>query len=86
MTKFFDLEGFKVSTEKRNDGKVSAEASVRLKINGKEEFSAAQGKISGADAMTQSAGNLANNVQSSARGLQTQGLSDAANRFYQSKK
>ncbi len=43
MTKFFDLEGFKVSTEKRNDGKVSAEASVRLKINGKEQFSAAQG-------------------------------------------
>jgi len=40
---FFDLESFKVTTEKRNDGKMFAEASVRLKINGKEEYSASDG-------------------------------------------
>lgn len=43
MPKFFILEGFKVSTEKRNDGKVSAEASVRLQVNETEQFSASQG-------------------------------------------
>ncbi len=43
MPKFFILEGFKVSTEKRNDGKVSAEASVRLEVNETDQFSAAQG-------------------------------------------
>lgn len=42
-TKFFKLEGFKVTTEKRYDGKVFAEASVRLNIQGKEEYSAADG-------------------------------------------
>lgn len=42
-TKFFTLEGFKVTTEKRQDGKVFAEASLRLKIQGKEEFSASDG-------------------------------------------
>lgn len=41
--KFFSLEGFKVTTEKRYDGKVFAEASIRLHVNGKEEFSAADG-------------------------------------------
>ena len=41
--KFFKLEGFKVTTEKRYDGKVFAEASVRLNIQGKEEFSACDG-------------------------------------------
>jgi len=40
---FFKLEGFKVSSEKRVDGKVFAEASVRLNVSGKEEFSAAEG-------------------------------------------
>ena len=40
---FFKLEGFKVSTEKRVDGKVFAEASVRLNVEGKERFSAAEG-------------------------------------------
>ena len=40
---FFILEGFKVSTEKRFDGKLFAEASVRLKVNGEEKFSGAQG-------------------------------------------
>ncbi|MCR4337361.1 MAG: citramalate synthase [Candidatus Omnitrophica bacterium] len=40
---FFKLEGFKVSTEKRFDERLFAEASVRLEVNGKEEFSAAQG-------------------------------------------
>jgi 2-isopropylmalate synthase len=40
---FFNLEGFKVSSERRVDGKVFAEASVRLNVNGKERFSAAEG-------------------------------------------
>ncbi len=40
---FFTLEGFKVTTEKRHDGKVFAEASVRLNVKGKEEFSASDG-------------------------------------------
>lgn len=42
-TPFFKLEGFKVNTEKRFDGKLFAEASVRLNVNGHEEFSAAEG-------------------------------------------
>ncbi len=40
---FFQLEGFKVTTEKRHDGKIFAEASVRLNINGKETYSASDG-------------------------------------------
>ncbi|MEW5895772.1 MAG: citramalate synthase [Candidatus Omnitrophota bacterium] len=40
---FFELEGFKTSIEKRFDGKIFAEASIRLKVNGKEKFSAAEG-------------------------------------------
>ncbi|HQL40877.1 MAG TPA: citramalate synthase [Candidatus Omnitrophota bacterium] len=40
---FFDLKSFKVTTEKRNDGKMFAEASVRLKINGQEEYGASDG-------------------------------------------
>ena len=40
---FFGLESFKVTTEKRNDGKTFAEASIRLTINGKQEFSASDG-------------------------------------------
>lgn len=40
---FFILESFKVVTEKRNDGKMFAEASLRLKIDDKEEYSASDG-------------------------------------------
>jgi 2-isopropylmalate synthase len=40
---FFKLEGFKVNTEKRFDGKIFAEASIRVNVNGQEEFRAAQG-------------------------------------------
>ncbi len=40
---FFKLEGFKVASEKRIDGKVFAEASVRLNVNGRKEFSASEG-------------------------------------------
>ena len=40
---FFKLEGFKVQSEKRIDGKVFAEATVRVNVNGKEEFSASDG-------------------------------------------
>jgi len=42
-TPFFKLEGFKTFIEKRFDGKIFAEASVRLNINGHEEYSAAEG-------------------------------------------
>ncbi|MBF0478903.1 MAG: citramalate synthase [Candidatus Omnitrophica bacterium] len=40
---FFKLEGFKVSSEKRFDGKIFAEASVRLKVKSEELFCAAEG-------------------------------------------
>lgn len=40
---FFKLEGFKVTTEKRFDGKVFAEASVRVNVNGEERFAASDG-------------------------------------------
>ncbi len=40
---FFHLEGFKVSTEKRFDGKIFAEASIRINVNGEDKFSAAEG-------------------------------------------
>ena len=40
---FFKLEGFKVSTEKRFDGKVIAEATVRLKVGDSEGSSASTG-------------------------------------------
>ena len=42
-TPFFKLEGFKVSTEKRFDNKVFADASIRLSVNEHKEFSAAAG-------------------------------------------
>ncbi|MCB9757422.1 MAG: citramalate synthase [Candidatus Omnitrophica bacterium] len=42
-TAFFTLESFKVTTEKRFDGRTFAEASVRLNVQGHEEFSAATG-------------------------------------------
>lgn len=41
--KFFDLEGFKVMVEKRKDNRVFAEATVRLMVNKKEKYSAAEG-------------------------------------------
>ncbi len=41
---FFKLEGFKVHTEKRYDGKVFAEATVRINVRGKEEFRASEGQ------------------------------------------
>src|SRR3989338_1766964 len=40
---FFKLEGFKVGSEKRFDGHIFAEASVRVNVNGKEQFSASEG-------------------------------------------
>ena len=40
---FFKLEGFNVSTEKRFDGKIFAEASIRLVVNKEEIFSASEG-------------------------------------------
>ena len=40
---FFKLEGFKVTTEKRHDGKVFAEASVRVTVKRKSHFSASDG-------------------------------------------
>ncbi len=40
---FFTLENFKVITEKRHDGKVFAEASVRIKVKNEEVFSASDG-------------------------------------------
>lgn len=43
-TPFFQLEGFRVFTEKRFDGKAFAEASVRLSVvKGEEQFSASEG-------------------------------------------
>ncbi|MDP2923691.1 MAG: citramalate synthase [Candidatus Omnitrophota bacterium] len=41
--KFFDLLGFRVSVEKREDGKLISEAVIKLKINNKLEHSAAEG-------------------------------------------
>jgi len=41
---FFKLDSFKVTMEKRFDGKVFAEASMRLNIKGKQEYSAADGE------------------------------------------
>jgi 2-isopropylmalate synthase len=40
---FFKLEGFKTSSEKRFDGHVFAEASIRVKVDGKSKFSASDG-------------------------------------------
>lgn len=41
--RFFDLEGFKVLVEKRKDNRVFAEATIRLKVNKQERYSAAEG-------------------------------------------
>lgn len=41
--KFFDLESFKVVVEKRIDGSVVSEAIIRLSVNKKERYTAAEG-------------------------------------------
>lgn len=41
--KFFELGGFRVSVEKREDGRLISEAVIKLKINNKLEHSAAEG-------------------------------------------
>jgi len=41
--KFFDLEGFRVIVEKRPDERVFAEATIRLKVKGREQYTAAEG-------------------------------------------
>jgi len=40
---FFKLEGFRAHTEKRLDGRVFADASVRVSVNGKEQYCSADG-------------------------------------------
>lgn len=40
---FFELEGFKTASEKRFDGKIFAEASIRVKVGGKSHYSAGEG-------------------------------------------
>ncbi len=40
---FFELEGFKTASEKRFDGRVFAEASIRVSVNGKSRYSASDG-------------------------------------------
>jgi 2-isopropylmalate synthase len=41
---FFQLDGFKVFTEKRTDGSVIAGATVRLKVNGSDEMISVEGR------------------------------------------
>lgn len=40
---FFILEGFRTASEKRFDGRVFAEASIRVNVNGESHFSASEG-------------------------------------------
>jgi 2-isopropylmalate synthase len=40
---FFQLEGFKVFTERKTDGSVMAGATVRLRVNGQEEMATIEG-------------------------------------------
>ncbi|MCA9408723.1 MAG: citramalate synthase [Candidatus Omnitrophica bacterium] len=40
---FFKLEGFKTASEKRFDGRIFAEASIRVEVNGESHFSASEG-------------------------------------------
>jgi len=40
---FFVLEGFKTASEKRFDGRIFAEASIRVKVKGETRFAAAEG-------------------------------------------
>ena len=41
---FFDLEGFRVIVDTRGDGKIISEATVKVKVDGKIEHTAAEGK------------------------------------------
>jgi 2-isopropylmalate synthase len=41
--KFFELESFRTIVEKNRDGRMFAEATTRLKINGQEKYTAAEG-------------------------------------------
>jgi len=41
--KFFDLEGFRVIVEKREDGRLISEATIKLKVHNIEEHTAAEG-------------------------------------------
>ncbi len=41
--KFFDLEGFKVTIEKNNKGKLSSEAIIKVKVKGVQEHTASEG-------------------------------------------
>ncbi|MFV2040599.1 MAG: citramalate synthase [Candidatus Hydrothermarchaeales archaeon] len=41
--KFFDLEGFRVIIERQSDGRMLAEATVRVKVRGEELFMASEG-------------------------------------------
>ncbi|MCA9401307.1 MAG: citramalate synthase, partial [Candidatus Omnitrophica bacterium] len=40
---FFQLEGFRTASEKRFDGRVFAEATIRVSVNGESHFSASEG-------------------------------------------
>lgn len=40
---FFELEGFRTASEKRFDGRIFAEASIRVKVKGESHYSAAEG-------------------------------------------
>jgi 2-isopropylmalate synthase len=42
-TRFFDLEGFRVSVEKRRDGQLISEATIKVKVGGVFEHTAAEG-------------------------------------------
>jgi 2-isopropylmalate synthase len=42
-TPFFDLEGFRVSVEKRRDGRLISEATIKVKVGGVFEHTAAEG-------------------------------------------
>ena len=41
--KFFDLEGFRVIIEKRENGNMYSEATIKVKVDGKSEHTAAEG-------------------------------------------
>jgi 2-isopropylmalate synthase len=41
--KFFDLEGFRVIVEKRENGKMYSEATIKIKVDGRSEHTAAEG-------------------------------------------
>ncbi len=41
--KFFELEGFRVVVERRQDGKITTEAIIKIKVKGSREYTAAEG-------------------------------------------